>query len=123
MSISHQKPNLIAVVGPTASGKTSLSISLAKKFHGEIVSADSRQIYREMDIGTAKAQRENSESRIQNLEKEKSEYISEGISHHLLDIKNPDEDYSLAEYQRDAIDAIENILKRGHVSFLVGGTG
>ena len=101
------KPKLIAVVGPTASGKTALGIALAKKFGGEIVSADSRQIYRGMDIGTAKptvAERR-------------------AIPHHLIDIKDPDEDYTAADYQRDAFAAINGIIARGNVPLLVGGTG
>ena len=101
------KPKIIAVVGPTASGKTAIGIALAKKYHGEIVSADSRQIYRGMDIGTAKSplsEREN-------------------IPHYLLNIKNPDEDYTVADYKHDASAAIENILKKKKLPILVGGTG
>ena len=101
------KPKIIAIVGPTASGKTSLSIALAKKYNGEIVSADSRQIYRGMDIGTAKptvAERGD-------------------IPHHLLDIKNPDEEYTVADYKRDALNAIDHILKNMRIPILVGGTG
>ena len=100
-------PKVIAVVGPTASGKTALAIALAKKFGGEIVSADSRQIYRGMDIGTAKP----------------TEAERRAIPHHLIDIKDPDEDYTVADYQRDAIAAINGILARGNVPLLVGGTG
>ena len=97
-------PKLIAIVGPTASGKTALSIALAKKYRGEIVSADSRQIYRDMNIGTAKPTiiQQNS------------------IPHYLFDIKSPDEEYTVADYQRDAIAAIKNILHRGKLPFLVG---
>ena len=101
------KPKIIAIVGPTASGKTALGIALAKKFGGEIVSADSRQIYRGMDIGTAKPTAE--ERRV--------------IPHHLIDIKDPDEDYTVADYKRDAIAAIDGIVARGNVPLLVGGTG
>ena len=107
------KPNLIAVVGPTASGKTSLGIALAQhKFGGfagdaEIVSADSRQIYRGMDIGTAKAKPEE----------------RAGIPHHLIDICNPDEDYAVGEFKRDAERAIDEIISRGNLPILVGGTG
>ncbi len=101
------KPKIIAVVGPTASGKTTLGIALAKKFGGEIVSADSRQIYRGMDIGTAKP-----------TTKERR-----AVPHHLIDIKDPDEDYTVADYKRDAIATIDGIVARGKIPFLVGGTG
>jgi tRNA dimethylallyltransferase len=101
------KPKIIAVVGPTASGKTALGIALAKKFGGEIVSADSRQIYRGMDIGTAKPTLH-----------EQSEAL-----HHLIDIKNPDEDYTVADYKRDAIATINDIIARGKLPIIVGGTG
>ncbi|MGD1003496.1 MAG: tRNA (adenosine(37)-N6)-dimethylallyltransferase MiaA [Minisyncoccia bacterium] len=100
-------PRIIAVVGPTASGKTALGIALAREFGGEIVSADSRQIYRGMDIGTAKP----------------TAAERRAIPHHLIDIKDPDEDYTVADYQRDAIAAINSIIARGNVPLLVGGTG
>lgn len=103
----HQKPKLIAVVGPTASGKTALGITLAREFGGEIVSADSRQVYRGMDIGTAKPTA--AERRV--------------IPHHLIDIKDPDEDYTVADYKHDAVVAIRGIIARGHMPLLVGGTG
>lgn len=101
------KPKVVAVLGPTASGKTTLSVMLAARFNGEIVSADSRQIYRGMDIGTAKP-----------TMKERA-----GIPHHLIDIKDPDEEYTVAEYQRDALAAIRDILARNKLPILVGGTG
>jgi len=104
---AEQNSNLIVVVGPTAVGKTALAIELARRFDGEIVSADSRQIYRGMDIGTAKPTREE-----QSLAR-----------HHLIDIVAPDEPYTLANYQADAYAAIDDILTRGRRPFLVGGTG
>lgn len=107
-------PKILVIVGPTASGKTALAIALAKKYNGEIVSADSRQIYKWMAIGTGKVPRDNKKSK---------KYISEGIPHYLIDIKNPNEDYSVAEYKRDAINAINDISKRGKLPILVGGTG
>lgn len=100
-------PKLIAIVGPTASGKTALGIALAEKFGGEIVSADSRQVYRGMDIGTAKP----------------TAAERRAVPHHLIDIKNPDEDYTVAEYKSDAITAINDIVGRGKLPLLVGGTG
>jgi tRNA dimethylallyltransferase len=104
---------LIVILGPTASGKTGLSIELAKKFNGEVISADSRQIYRGMDIGTAKPE----------LKIEGDKLVSDGIAHWLLDIKNPNEPYTVAEYKKDAVEAIENITSRGKTPILVGGTG
>jgi tRNA dimethylallyltransferase len=101
------KPKILAIVGPTASGKTALGIALAHKFAGEIVSADSRQIYRGMDIGTAKP----------------TPAEMDGVPHHLIDIRDPNEDYSVTEYQRDAIAAINEVLSREKLPILVGGTG
>ncbi len=100
-------PKIIALVGPTASGKTTLGIALARECGGEIVSADSRQVYRGMDIGTAKP----------------TAAERRAIPHHLIDIKDPNEEYTVAEYQRDAVAAINNIIARGKVPLLVGGTG
>jgi tRNA dimethylallyltransferase len=97
----------IAIVGPTASGKTRLGLSLATRFQGEIVSCDALQVYRGMDIGTAKATA---------LERQL-------IPHHMLDLCNPNEDYSAGDYQRDARATLERIRRAGHVSFVVGGTG
>jgi len=115
------KPKIIAIVGPTASGKTDLSIKLAKKFNGEIVSADSRQIYKEMNIGTAKLK----------LFKPKNfknwlltpYFNKDKIPHYLIDIKNPSSDYSLAQYKKDAIKAIKHILNKNKLPILIGGTG
>lgn len=101
------KVNLLVIVGPTATGKTALSIELAEVLRGEIVSADSRQIYRGMDIGTAKA---TVEDRVR-------------VPHHLLDIVNPDQVLTLAEYQALAYRMIEGIAARGRLPILVGGTG
>ncbi len=100
-------PSLIVIVGPTAAGKTALAIELAAALGGEIVSADSRQIYRGMDIGTAKA-----------TPAERAR-----VPHHLLDIVEPDQVLSVAEYQRLAYAAIEDIWRRSRLPFLVGGTG
>jgi tRNA-2-methylthio-N6-dimethylallyladenosine synthase len=95
------KPKLLVVLGPTASGKTDLAIFLAKKFNGELVSADSRMIYKGMDIGT-------------NKPKE---------FHYLIDIVNPDEDFNAALYKKEALKAINEIIERGKLPILVGGTG
>jgi tRNA dimethylallyltransferase len=104
---SPAEPPLVAIVGPTAAGKTALSVRLAQAVEGEVVSADSRQVYRGMDIGTAKATPEE----------------QEGVPHHLLDVVDPDQVLSLAEFQALAYAAIEDILVRGRVPLLVGGTG
>jgi tRNA dimethylallyltransferase len=100
-------PELIAIVGPTAVGKTAYAIDLAQRIGGEIVSADSRQIYRLMNIGTAKP----------------TPAEQAAAFHHLLDICDPDDDFSLATYQELALAAIEGIVARGRVPLLVGGTG
>jgi tRNA dimethylallyltransferase len=136
------KPKLIAVVGPTASGKTSLGLALARRFGGEIISADSRQIYRGMNIGTAKAPisyspsvrapwgDENGDGLATNGGKASSAQnaalepvYSEGVPHYLLDIRDPDEDYSVGEFKRDAEAAMGEILSHGKLPILVGGTG
>ena len=101
------KPKVIVICGPTASGKTSLSIELAKQINGEIVSCDSMQIYKDMTIGTAKPTKEE----------------MDGIKHYLLDFVSPDQRYSVAEYKKDAENAIEKIISEGKVPIVVGGTG
>jgi tRNA dimethylallyltransferase len=101
-----RKPKAIAVVGPTASGKTSLSIEIAKCFDGEIVSADSRQVYKGLDIGTGKV-----------TDKE-----MQGVKHHLLSIVNPMQTYTAAEFELDASAAIMDIRDRGHLPIVTGGT-
>jgi tRNA dimethylallyltransferase len=98
---------LVAIIGPTGIGKTKLAIHLARRFNGEIINADSRQIYRHMDIGTAKPSKEELAS----------------VSHYLINIIEPNLDFSLAEYQRLAYDAIKDIQTRGKLPFLVGGSG
>ena len=98
---------VIAIVGPTCVGKTKMSVELAKRLNGEIINADSTQVYKGMNIATAKV-----------TEEEK-----EGIPHHLFDIKNIDEEYSVYEYQKDAREKIEDIISRGKVPIFVGGTG
>ncbi len=98
---------LIAIVGPTAVGKSALALKLAQEFRGEIVSADSRQLYRGMDIGTAKPTREERAR----------------VPHHGLDVVNPGDAFSLADYQARAYAAIDAIHARGNIPFLVGGSG
>lgn len=98
---------VIAIVGPTCSGKTSLSIKLAKELNGEIIACDSRNIYKQMDIGTAKPTLKE----------------MEGIQHHMLDVADPDEVYSVAQYKREASEAIDSIFENGKVPIVCGGTG
>lgn len=100
------KGEIVVILGPTAAGKTSLSLALAERFGGEIVSADSRLIYRGMDIGTAKP----------------TAAEQARVPHHLLDVTTPDRPLTLAEYQRLAYAAIDDIHQRGRLPFLVGGT-
>ncbi|MBU1019326.1 MAG: tRNA (adenosine(37)-N6)-dimethylallyltransferase MiaA [Patescibacteria group bacterium] len=102
-----KKPPLIIVLGPTASGKTGLSIALAQKFNGEIISADSRQIYRGMDVGTDKISAKD----------------AQGIKHYMIDIKSPDQTFTMADFQRESTYSIKEILNKGKIPFLVGGTG
>ncbi len=99
-------PKLVVILGPTASGKSTLGIELALRWQGEIVSADSRQVYRGLDIGTAKVTPAE-----QAL-----------VPHHLLDVVEPNDVYTVAQFQQDAITAINTILARGHQPFLVGGS-
>lgn len=101
------KPKVVVIVGPTASGKTAVSIELAKKINGEIISADSMQIYKYMDIGTAKPTLDE----------------MQGIKHYMLDVVMPDETFNVAKYKSMAESAIEGILKKGKVPIIVGGTG
>jgi len=98
---------LLAILGPTAVGKTELSLKIAEHINGEIISADSMQIYRKMDIGTAKA----------------SQSDRKQVKHHLIDIVDPDQDFSVADYQKRVDDLIPKIVKKGKIPILVGGTG
>ena len=101
------KPKLIVILGPTSVGKTDLSIKLAKKYGGEVVSADSRQVYKGMDIGSGKVTKKE----------------MQGIPHYLLGVANPKTRFSIAQYQRLALKAIKKIQSKNKVPFLVGGTG
>ncbi|WP_127566695.1 tRNA (adenosine(37)-N6)-dimethylallyltransferase MiaA [Paenibacillus xylaniclasticus] len=101
------KPRLLVLIGPTAVGKTQLSLDIAQAYNCEIISGDSMQVYRGMDIGTAKIMPEE----------------RQGIPHHLIDIRNPDEPYSTADFQEDCRRLIADISSRGRIPFIVGGTG
>lgn len=122
-------PKIVVFLGPTASGKTELGIFLAKKFSAkggpafgwngaEIISADSRQVYRGMDIGTAKPG-EGKRGKV----KGESVYVVDGVTHHLIDVVNPDEEFTLADFKKMAEEKIADILKRGKLPIVVGGTG
>ena len=100
-------PKILVICGPTASGKTALAVGLARRHHGEVVSADSMQIYRRMDIGTAKPTREE----------------MRGVPHHMLDVADPEEDFSVARYVDMAAKCVDDILSRGRLPILAGGTG
>ena len=112
-----RKDKLIAIVGPTGAGKTALGVFLAKKFNGEIVSADSRQIYKELSVGTAKPA-----GRWQ-ISHGKLRYISEGVVHHLVDELDPKEEFTLADFKKRALEATTDMIARGKLPVLVGGTG
>lgn len=98
---------IVCVVGPTASGKTALGVALALEHDGEVVSADSMQLYRHMDVGTAKPTAEE----------------MRGVPHHMLDVAGPEENYSVARYAEEATRCVEDILSRGKLPLVVGGTG
>ena len=99
--------NIICIAGPTASGKTALAVELAKRFHGEVVSCDSMQIYKRMDIGTAKPFPEE----------------RQGIPHHMIDVAEPDEDFSVSRYCEMAGPIVDDIVARGKTAIIAGGTG
>ena len=101
------KDKVIIIAGPTASGKTDISIRLARVFDGEIISADSMQIYKHMDVGTAKIKRDE----------------MNGIKHHMIDIIEPDQNYSVAEFQNECRSIIKDITSSNKLPFIVGGTG
>ena len=101
------KPKVIVICGPTASGKTGLSVKLAQAMNGEIISCDSMQIYKDMTIGTAKVTEEE----------------MQGIQHYLIDFVSPEERYSVADFQKDSEKAISKILAKGKTPIVVGGTG
>ncbi|MCK5475484.1 MAG: tRNA (adenosine(37)-N6)-dimethylallyltransferase MiaA [Candidatus Pacebacteria bacterium] len=109
--MSILKP-LIVILGPTSSGKTEIGFKLAKKYNGEIINADSRQIYKEMDVGTGKA-----------TDSITTQYSISNIPIHLISIKTPNQKFSLSQYKKLAVKAIDDIHKQGKIPILVGGTG
>src|SRR5688500_11548056 len=107
MTDSQDRPRVLAVLGPTASGKSALGLALAERFGGEIVNCDSTAVYRGFDIGTDKLPADE----------------RRGIRHHLIDIVEPTGEYTAAHYARDATAVLRDVLARGRVPILVGGTG
>jgi len=105
--LKFYRPKLIVIVGPTSSGKSAFAVRLAKKFNGEIISADSRQVYKGMDIGTGKVTKKE----------------MEGIQHYLLNVASPKRKFTVIQYRKLGLKAIDKIIKKGKVPFLVGGTG
>ena len=104
---------VIVILGPTASGKTNLAIKLAKQFNGEIISADSRQVYKHMKIGTDVPEGEFVDGK----------YVVEGIVHHLMNFLEPNEEFSLSDFKKQAIKISKDIIVKGKIPFIVGGTG
>src|SRR3989338_535455 len=125
---------LVVILGPTSSGKSNLAIKLAKKFNGEIISADSRQVYKGMDIGTGKVPKDkikklritdygfNKEKNNSQFAIRNSEYYSAGIRHYLLDMVSPKKQFTVAEFRPLVNKAIEKIIAKNKLAFLVGGT-
>src|SRR3989344_3562170 len=107
MQNNQGNKKLIVVLGPTASGKSGLAVKIAKRFNGEVISADSRQVYKRMDIGTGKITKKE----------------MRGIPHHLLDVASPKKIFTVTQYRKLAIRAIDKILKIGKLPILCGGTG
>ena len=107
MEQTDMLPKLIVIEGTNASGKSGLGVELAKRYHGEIVSADSRQVFRKLDLGSGKITRDE----------------MRGVPHHLIDVCDPGDFFSMADFQKLAYQAIDGILARGNTPFLVGGTG
>ena len=100
-------PKIIVVAGTNASGKSGLGVELAKRYQGEIISADSRQVFQGLDLGSGKI----------------TPHEMQGVPHHLLDVYTPGEFFSMADFQRLAYESIDDILSRGKMPFVVGGTG
>jgi tRNA dimethylallyltransferase len=121
---SGRKNKIIVILGPTASGKSALAIKIAKKFNGEIISADSRQVYRGMDIGTGKVT--GSLEPVILSERSESKdlvFISESIPHHLIDVADPNDDFNISHFKKLAEKAIKDILQRKKLPIICGGTG
>lgn len=121
--MKKQVPRIIIINGPTASGKSEIAIKLAKKFKGEIISADSRQIFRGLNIGAGKVAKDESGiiSKLFHRQKEEN-FFSEGVRHHLIDVAKPLEDYNVSHFKKDAEQIIEKISNHGKIPIICGGT-
>lgn len=117
INMQTQAPKIVVVMGPTSSGKSGIAIELAKKFNGEIISADSRQVYKGMDIGTGKVLKD-----LSAISKHNEGFFSEGIKHHLIDVAQPNEDFNISHFKTLAEKAIGEILECGKMPIICGGT-
>lgn len=113
--MEKRKNKMVVILGPTSSGKSEVAIRLAKKFNGEVISADSRQIYRGMDVGTGKIRG--------TWNTKRKSFISEGIPHHMIDIVSPKTDYNVAKFKKAVDKIIPEIIRRGKLPIICGGTG
>jgi tRNA dimethylallyltransferase len=116
----NSQPKILAIVGPTASGKSELAVRLAKKFNGEIISCDSRQIYKGMNLGTGKV--EGSWTTLQMRGRAFQQFVYKKVPHHLIDFQNPKKQFSVAQFQNQAKKTAVEIVKRDHLPILCGGT-
>ena len=116
INMTTVKPKIIIVMGPTSSGKSDVAIQLAQKFNGEIISADSRQVYKSLNLGSGKVFRDP-------VINDANVFISEGVPHHLIDIAEPTEDFNISHFKTLASLAIEEILSKGKLPIICGGTG
>ncbi|MBI3589010.1 MAG: tRNA (adenosine(37)-N6)-dimethylallyltransferase MiaA [Candidatus Liptonbacteria bacterium] len=122
MRVKNSKPKIVVVLGPTASGKSALAVRLAKLFNGEVISADSRQVYRGVDLGSDKVPHDRCQvSGFRFQEKDGCFY--EGVRHHLIDVVSPKKTFTVTQYKKLAEKAIRDIIKRGKIPIIAGGTG
>ena len=122
--MGNNKSKIVIIVGQTASGKSALAIKLADKFNGEIISADSRQVYKGMDIGTGKVKKDRITNYVLSITgEEKTEYYSSGVRHHLIDIANPKKQFTVSDFKKLGEKAIEKILAAKKLPIIAGGTG